>query len=107
MNDQGLYTYSPLEEEKGKELVHLIASRTRSSSKKTHVEGYTPREVQRAKMARRLYHSLTVQEVGELKAFIRSNMMRNNPVTTADVNLAEGIFGKDVPTIKGKAQIKR
>ena len=103
MNNQGLYTYSPLEEESKKELVHSIVSRTRSSVKKTHVEGYTPREVKCTKMARRLYHSLTTQEVGELKAFICGNMMRNNPIMTADVNLAEGIFGKDVPTIKEKS----
>merc|ERR1712197_122863 len=33
--------------------------------------------------------------------------MRNNPVTTHDVNLAEGIFGKNVPTIKGKSMNKK
>ena len=70
VNGQGLYTYSPLEDQKGKEIVNSIATRTRSASKKVHIKGYTPREVQRAKAARRLYHSLTAQEVGELKAFI-------------------------------------
>ena len=38
-----------------------------------------------------------------MKSFIRGNMMKNNPVTTTDVNLAEGIFGKDVPTMKEKS----
>ena len=33
--------------------------------------------------------------------------MKNNPVTTQDINLAEGIFGKDVPTIKGKGTNKK
>ena len=33
--------------------------------------------------------------------------MKNNPVTTLDVNLAEGIFGRDVPTIKGKSTNKK
>ena len=88
---------------KEKKIVNSITTRTRSASKKVHVEGYTPREVQRAKAARWLYYSLTAQEVGELKAFICGNMMRNNPVTTHDVNLAEGTFGKDVPIIKGNS----
>ena len=51
VNEQGLYTYSPLNQEdrkKNKESVHSIASRTRSALKKTHVEGYTPWEVKRA-----------------------------------------------------------
>ena len=72
-----------------------------------HVKGYTSREVKRAKEAQRLYHSLTAQEIGELKSFIRQNMMKNNPVTTKDVNLVEAIFGKDVPTLKGKTANKK
>ena len=66
VNSQGLYTYNPLKDQKGKEMINNIATRTRSASKKVHVEGYTPREVQRAKAVRRLYHSLTAQEIGEL-----------------------------------------
>ena len=107
VNKEGLYTYNPLEDQMQKEVVNNIATRTRSANKKVHVEGYTPREVKCAKLARRLYHSLTAQEIGELKTFIRGNMMKNNPVTTQDVNLAEGIFGKDVPTIKGKSTNKK
>jgi hypothetical protein len=30
------------------------------------------------------------------------NMIKNNPVTTADVELAEKIFGPDIATLKGK-----
>ena len=107
VNSQGLYTYNPLEDQQNNEVVNNISTRTRSKSKKVHVKGYTPREVKRAKAARRLYHSLTAQEIGELKTFIRGNMMRNNPVTTHDVNLAEGLFGKDMPTIKGKSTNKK
>ena len=73
VNEQGLYTYCPLSSKdsaKNHELVHAVMSRIRSAYKKTHVEGYMPREVQQAKEARRLYHSLTVQEVGEPKLFI-------------------------------------
>ncbi len=37
-----------------------------------------------------------------LKGVIRMNMIRDNPVTTKDVDLAEQVFGPDIGTIKGK-----
>ena len=37
-----------------------------------------------------------------LKNLINSRLMRNCPVTTKDVDIAEKIFGKDVGTLKGK-----
>ena len=38
-----------------------------------------------------------------MKAAIHMNAITNSPVTTADVDLAEKIFGPDIATIKGKA----
>jgi hypothetical protein len=37
-----------------------------------------------------------------MKAIIWMNAIKNNPVTTEDVNIAEKIFGPDVATLKGK-----
>ena len=68
-----------------------------------HIEGYTRREILRAKKARRLYHILTAPDIAELKIFLRQNIMRNCPVEVDDANLADAIFGKDVPTLKGKS----
>ena len=59
--------------------MHAGGVRTRNAQKKMHVKDYTSREVKRAKEAQRLYHSLTAQEIGELKSFIRQNMMKNDP----------------------------
>ena len=61
----------------------------RKKRKKIYVEGFTRREVERAIRARRLYHSLTAQDVGELQVFLRQNIMRNCHVTAEDVRLAE------------------
>jgi hypothetical protein len=37
-----------------------------------------------------------------MKAIIWMNAIKNNPVTTEDVDIAEKIFGPDVSTLKGK-----
>ena len=78
-------------------------NRKRKGRKKIYVEGYNRREVERAARARRMYHSLTAPDIVDLKRFIRQNIMKNCPVTTEDVTLAERIFGRDVPTLKGKS----
>ena len=33
---------------------------------------------------------------------VRTNMIKNCPVTTADIEIADKIFGPDLPTLKGK-----
>ena len=63
---------------------------------------YTPKEVTRAKRARDLLAALGTPSIADLKAAIAMNAIANLPVTTADVNLAEKIFGKDIGTLKGK-----
>ena len=58
--------------------------------------------MERAAAARKFYHGLNVESVENVKFFIRSNQARNVPVTTEDMNLAEKVFGLDVPNCEGK-----
>jgi len=69
----------------------------------TQVEGYTNRQVVRADRARKLYHMLGAPTIANLKAVLRQNLLRNCPVTTEDVNLAEEILGPDISTLKGRS----
>ena len=63
---------------------------------------YTPRELDRAKKARDLLAALGSPSIADLKTAIAMNAIANLPITTADVQLAEKIFGKDIGTLKGK-----
>ena len=63
---------------------------------------FTDREVERAKKARTLLHTLGCPTIQDLKAIIRMNTIANCPVTIPDVDLAEKIFGKDIASLKGR-----
>ena len=65
-------------------------------------KGYTARQFENAKRARKLYHTLMCPSVPALKNLLQSRLMRNCPITTEDVDIAEKIFGKDNGTLKGK-----
>lgn len=43
----------------------------------------------------------------DFKTIIRAGMLRNCPVTVEDVDKAKEIYGKDVPSLKGKTTRKR
>ena len=62
----------------------------------------TPREVDRAKKARDLLAALGSPSIQDLKTAVTMNAIANLPITTADITLAEKIFGKDLGTLKGK-----
>ena len=91
-NEQGLYMlekdFSPGKKTKR----HTVMA--------TVIKGYTPREVARAKRARKLYHDLHVETVSNLKAWLRSNMGKNVPVSFEDVDLMEKNFRKTSPLLK-------
>eukprot|EP00957_Ditylum_brightwellii_P169438 12895953-Ditylum_brightwellii.AAC.1 len=60
----------------------------------------SPRQLHRAKKARKLYEAMRTPTVEDLKALIRMNLIRNNEETTNDVNLATRAFGPDIGAIK-------
>jgi len=92
----GLYGFKPkLKGEMREELRFL----TTLEENKTF---YTPRQFERAKRARDLYHALGTPSIKDFKAMITINAVRNNPVTVDDIKIAEEIFGPDIGTLKGK-----
>ena len=63
---------------------------------------YSNRQFQRAKLAREVYCSIGNPSMDDFKRIIRTNGLKNCPVTMEDINIAEKIFEKDVSTLKGK-----
>ena len=66
-------------------------------------KGYTLRQFERAKEARRLYHIVGTPTVENFKSLLRMNAIKNCPVTVEDINISERIFGPDISSLKGKS----
>ena len=53
------------------------------------MEEFTPREVERAKRAKKLYYDLDAPSIDDLKVSLRSNQARNVPISVKDVKLLQ------------------
>ena len=63
---------------------------------------YSQRQLDKAKKARNLLHTLGCPTIRDLKNIITMNGIRDCDVTLEDIDTAEQIFGKDVASLKGK-----
>ena len=61
-----------------------------------------PNQVLKAQKARKFMHNMSAPSYKDLRKVIRMNHIKNCPVSIEDIGLAERIFGKDVPVLKGK-----
>ncbi|KAL3936840.1 MAG: hypothetical protein SGBAC_007929 [Bacillariaceae sp.] len=76
--------------------------RTRMEMEK-NMEGFKKKQVGQAADARKLQHTLFAPTNREVKAAVRLNVIKNMPVTSEDLGLAEKIFGPDISTLKGRS----
>ena len=97
---------SPEEEPTG---LNTTMAQVKSGNKPTVIDSveenknlFTPRQVEQAKLARKIYHALGTPSVKDFKAIITMNAIKNLPITLKDVDLAEQIFGPDIGALKGK-----
>ena len=94
-NKQGLYMLKKKINQGEKSKRHTVMA--------SIIERYTPRELARAKQAKKLYHDLHAETISNLKGWLSSNMGKNIPVLFEDVNLMGKLFQKDVTMLKGKS----
>jgi hypothetical protein len=95
-NPEGLYTFEVSDKYLQKES-HLI------NTVKENRVGYTQRQFEQAKKAQELYHIVGTPIIETFKTLLKMNAVRNCPVTAEDVNIAEKIFGTNMPSLRGKS----
>ena len=66
-------------------------------------KGYTIRQFERTKGARKLYHIVGTPTMENFKLLLQTNIIKNCPVTVEDVNIVDQIFGPDMSSLKGKS----
>ena len=96
MIESGLHVYVP--GDKASAFVNTVAE---------NKEGFTKRQQKGASLARRLCATLAYPSLRDLKWAVMSNQIANCPVTVADIDAAQAIWGKDVAALKGKTVRKK
>jgi hypothetical protein len=91
MHHSGLHFYDPRDTEFA--FINTVSR---------NMEGFTKRQIQRAEVARTLYATLSYPSWKDFAWIIRSNQIKDCPVTVADVDVAFKIWGKNVAALKGK-----
>lgn len=68
-----------------------------------NMKGYSARQIERAKIAMKLWRNSGNPSIRDFKALIQSNVIKNCPVLVEDINTAVTIWGPPVSEKKGKA----
>jgi hypothetical protein len=92
MHKSGLHYYDPRKEH------HMTFVNTVSDNK----TGFTKRQIKCAEIARNLHKTLSYPSMKDFKWVIRSNQIKDFPVTIQDIDVATKIWGKNIAALKGK-----
>jgi hypothetical protein len=92
MHKSGIHYYDPRKEH------HMTFVNTDSENK----TGCTKRQIKCAEIARNLYKTLIYPSMKDFKWVIRSNHIKDFPVTIQDIYVATKIWGKNITALKGK-----
>jgi hypothetical protein len=92
MHECGLYYYKP------KKTAHIAFRITVSKNK----EGFIKRKIKGTETARALYTTLSYPSMKDFKWVIRSNQIKDCPVTVQDINVPIDNWGKNITTLKVK-----
>ena len=70
-------------------------------------EKHSKRVIEQASKAKELYGIVQYPSIPDFKNMVRFNMIKNCPITVADIEAMEDIFGPDVGALKGKTVWKK
>ena len=65
--------------------------------------GVTDREIKQASLARQVLHNLGFPSIKAFRKGVSDNQFENCPITLQDISMADKLWGKDVPSLKGKS----
>ena len=65
-------------------------------------EGFTKRQIKQAVEARRLMSMIDAPTEREFQGLVRHNLLKDCPITNANIIHAHKIFGPDLPNLRGK-----
>jgi hypothetical protein len=93
----GLHYYDPRREQGSFSFVETV---------RANKALFTKRQVKGAQLARRLYKCLSHPSIPDFKWVLRTNGIKDCPVTLTDAEIAQKIWGPNIATLKGKTTRK-
>jgi hypothetical protein len=102
-NYSGLYYFKKPTDKKG---TNVCATNADIESIEENKLMFINRQIQKAKVARQLYHSLGTPSVKDFKTIIITNSIKSLPVTLEDMKTTEAIYRPDIGALKGKTPRK-
>ncbi len=107
---QGLLPYIDLEQSGWETAMVLIQNAQEQMTKGTtlmqmvrgNYEGYTKKEVLRAKEVRRAQAMIGNPSKGNYKGMVSRNMIKNCPIKPANITYARDMFRPDLPSVQDK-----
>ena len=94
ISTNGLYYFDASDRENSVLLLNMVSENR---------EGFTLREYERAREARRAVHLLGFLSEKDFDNMVRSNMIVNCPITFSCVKNTKLVFGTDITSLKGKS----
>lgn len=97
MHENGLHYYDPAEQNQ-----ENPPSLSFVNTVEENLSMYTKRQIKEAEAARTLYKTLNYPSIKDFKWIVRSNQIKNCPVTCDHIDVAQKIWGKSIAALKGK-----
>ena len=69
--------------------------------------GFSQRQLEQAKKARKLYHTMGLPSMHDYIELVRNNMLYNCPITVEDIENSFKIYGQSPAALKGKVTRKK
>ena len=98
INKQGLYVFKP---------TYTTANSNVVTKVEKNMVGFTSRQIERAKLAIKIYINVGLPTVNNLNHLVSTNMVSNFPISVADIINAENIYQTSTEILKGMSSRRK